>query len=228
MRQFAGQDEALQIAAGQRCRARLEVRTRKSQPRKTPLHVGIKPLPIDAEACARIARPLPSARFSRTVNPGTQASASGSSGIAATPLSRTLATDHRDASSPHNSFVPACGRRRPRMRSPSSLWPLPETPATPTIFAGPQASWRFAERRFSVCRRRSKRRPIQARTVPLSWPPRRIEQRRRAAGIGASPNIRASRSSPRSASRRTTIPPRGRAASRRCDPRRRGPRAACG
>ncbi len=59
--------------------------------------------------------------------------ASGSSGTNATPCSRSRAMLQEEASSPSNHRVPAESGRRPRIRSPSSFCPFPETPATPTI-----------------------------------------------------------------------------------------------
>ena len=58
---------------------------------------------------------------------------SGSSGIQARPWSRMAAVDQWVASCPPSSRAPPSMRRRPRATSASSLCPLPDTPATPTI-----------------------------------------------------------------------------------------------
>ena len=125
----------------------------KSSRAKLRLMSRIELLPVECPSRRNSAARCQARDFRARSVPATQAKRSGSSGMAATPFSRIVAIDHRDASSPHNNFFPVCGCFKPRIRSPSSRWPLPETPAMPTI----SPAWIFIEMlraRFPRCRRR--------------------------------------------------------------------------
>ena len=78
--------------------------------------------------------------FSATLMRGTQALRSGSSGRQATACAAHLAAPARDRPRRARGISPPVASRWPPSTSTSSRWPLPETPAMPTISPARTAS----------------------------------------------------------------------------------------
>ena len=140
-------------------------------------------------------------RFSATVMSNTHPEAWRSSGMTATPARAMAPGRLGPTGAPSTSTVPASTASRLDSRSVRGVWPLPSTPATPTI------SW------LNTSRLRSSR-----ATSPSG--PRAVTPRRRSTGVrpSASPPASLSAPSPSSSSPPASSPIRPRAdASERSD-----------
>ena len=221
---LARQHELLLVAARERAApasgGRRRARRRAGSSSAHALDHGLAVEP--AEARDRRARRSRAARvFSASEKSSTRPWRWRSSGMCPTPASDGLARATRAVTStPCRSIAPPCGTRMPASAWISSLWPLPSTPAMPTI----------SPARTSSERPRTASSPRSSRTQQVAHGEHRLarlrrRRARRRAARRARPSARrgCARSRPRGRSSR----PSCRAAAPRSGRRPRAPRAAC-